>query len=175
MGDGSILIVSGQRDLGEYLLNIITSTFPGHHTASFSGADARRRTSMSDFSVILIVSRLSDDSGIDLSLDLAHKGCTGIILITERDNLFDTHEALDGTGVTILSKPLSKDALLQAIRLILKVAEGGGIIDKAKLMLVSHKNFTEQQAHRYIQKLSMNKRIPIEIAAQLVIKSIEQE
>jgi DNA-binding response OmpR family regulator len=174
LSDG-MLIVCGQRNLGEHLLNMIASTIPGRHVTALSGADARRRTSLSEFSAVLIAGRLPDDTSIDLALDLTHKGCSVVMVITERDELFDTHDALDGTGVTILSKPLSKDALLQAVKLILKVTEGGGTLEKAKLMLVAHKNFTEPQAHRYIQKLSMDKRLPREVAAQYVIKGIERE
>jgi response regulator NasT len=170
-----MLIVCGQRELSEYLSGIITAAVPGRHTVALSGADARRRTSLSEFSAILIAGRLSDGLGLDLALDLAHGGCTGIMVVTERSELFDAHELLDGTGVTILSKPLTKDALLQAIKLILKVGESGGTVEKAKLMLMQHKNYTEPQAHRYIQKLSMDKRLPREVAAQYVIKAIERE
>jgi response regulator NasT len=130
---------------------------------------------MSEFSAILIAGRLIDDASLDLALDLAHDGCNGIMVVTERSELFDAHEMLDGTGVTILSKPLTKDALLQAIKLILKVGESGGTVEKAKLMLMQHKNFTEPQAHRYIQKLSMDKRLPREVAAQYILKAIERE
>lgn len=174
MSDG-MLIVCGQRELSEYLSSIITSAVPGRHTIALSGADARRRTSLSEFSAILIAGRLIDDASLDLALDLARDGCNGIMVVTERSELFDAHEMLDGTGVTILSKPLTKDALLQAIKLILKVGESGGTIEKAKLMLMQHKNFTEPQAHRYIQKLSMDKRLPREVAAQYILKAIERE
>lgn len=174
MSDG-ILIVCGQHDLGEYLQSIITSAVPGHHILSLSGADARRKTSLNEFSAVLIAGKLMDDTCLNLALELSQRGCAGMMVVTERSELFDAHDMLDGTGVTILSKPLSKDALLQAIKLILKVSESGGTIEKAKLMLIQHKNFTEPQAHRYIQKLSMDKRLPREVAAQYVIKAIERE
>lgn len=174
MSDG-ILIVCGQHDLGNYLIGIVTSAIPGRHILSLSGADARRKTSLSEFSSVLIVGKLPDGTSIDLALDLSSQEYPNIMIVTERGELFDAHEALDGTGVTILSKPLSKDALLQTIKLILKVADSGGTVEKAKLMLIQHKNFSEPQAHRYIQKLSMDKRLPREVAAQYVIKAIERE
>jgi two-component system, response regulator PdtaR len=170
-----MLIVCGQRDLGNYLLSNISTVVPGRHTLSLSGSDTRRRTSLNEFSAILIAGRLPDCTNLDLAMDLSQSGCSGLMVITERGDLYEAHEVLDGTGVTILSKPLSKDALLQAVKLILKVAESGGTVEKAKLMLIHHKSFTEPQAHRYIQKLSMDKRLPREVAAQYVIKALERE
>ena len=174
MSDG-ILIVCGKRELGEYLINIISTAVSGHHMVALSGADARRKTSLSEYSAVLIASRLTDGPCLDLALDLAHNGCTGVMVVTERSDLYDAHEMLDGTGVTILSKPLTKDALVQAVKLILKVSESGGTVEKAKLMLMQYKNYTEPQAHRYIQKLSMDKRLPREVTAQYVMKAIERE
>ena len=174
LGEG-ILIVCGQLNLCNFLLNLVSSAIPGPHVKALSGAEARRKTSQSEFAATLIAGRMADGTAIDLALDFSRSGSSGVMVVTERDELFDAHDALDGSGVTILSKPLSKDALVQSIRLILRVAEGGGTVEKAKLMLITHKNFNEPQAHRYIQKISMDKRLPREIAAQLVIKSIEQE
>jgi len=170
-----MLIVCGRRDFGEYLQGMLSSTIPGPYVTALSCADARRKTSLSEFSAVLITGRLPDGTAIDLAGDLARNGGRGVIVVTERDELFDAHEALDGTGVTILSKPLSKDSLVQGVRLIITVAEGGGTFEKAKLMLVAQKSFTETQAHKYIQKLSMDKRLPREVAAQLVIKTLERE
>lgn len=174
MGEG-ILIVCGQPDLSDYLIKLVGSVIPGRHIAALSGAEARRKAAQSEFQAVLIAGKLSDEPKIDLALDLAHNEISGIMVVTERDELYEAHESLDGTGVTILSKPLPKEALLQSIRLIICVSEGGGTLEKAKLMLMNYKNFNEPQAHRYIQKISMNKRLPREVAAQMVIKSIEKE
>lgn len=174
MGDG-ILIVCGQRDLGEYMINLIASEIPGMHTLSLSCADARRKTSVNEFAAVLIVGRLRDGTSIDLASDLTQNGCQRVMVVAERSELCDAHEALDGTGATILSRPLSKSALIQTIKLVICVEETGGTVEKAKLMLIRSKNFSEPQAHRYIQKLSMDKRLPREVAAQYVIKAIERE
>ena len=98
-----------------------------------------------------------------------------ILYLTDRNELLDAHEALDGTGVTILSAPLTKSSLIQSIRLVLRVAESGGTFERAKLLLVQQKGWSEFQAHRYIQRLSMDKRVPRELAAQLVLKALERE
>lgn len=174
MGDG-ILIVCGQRDLGEYMMNLIASEIPGGHLLSLSCADTLRKTSVGEFAAVLIVGRLRDGTSVDLAGDLVQNGCQRVMVVTERSELCDAHEALDGTGATILSRPLSKSALIQTIKLVIRVEESGGTVEKAKLMLIRLKNFSEPQAHRYIQKLSMDRRLPREVAAQYVIKSLEHE
>lgn len=174
MSDG-MLIICGQREFGRNLLTIISSAIAGSHSLTGSGAEARRRLSLNEFAAVLIAGKLPDEPGLDLALDLAQDGILNLIYITDRNELLDAHEALDGTGVTILSTPLTQNSLTQAIRLVMRVSEGGGTFEKAKLMLVQQKNWTEPQAHRYIQKLSMDKRMPRDLAAHLVIKALERE
>jgi DNA-binding response OmpR family regulator len=168
----SILVVCGHRELGEQLVSVISASIPGNHLCAFSGADARRKTGLNEYEAVLIAGKLLDETTLELAESLAGNGCNGVMIVVERDALYDAHESLDGTGVTILVKPLTKDALLHSIKLIMNVKEGGGTLEKAKLMLIQQKNFTESQAHRYIQKLAMDKRLPREVAAQLIIKAI---
>lgn len=174
MSDG-MLIVSGKKEFGEQLRRIIAAGVPGSHEIALSGAEVRRKTALSDYTSVLISDRLPDENTIDLALELADRGCAGVMLVVDRDAIFDAHEVLDGTGVTILVKPVTKSALVHTIQLVMKVEEGGGTFAKAKLMLVQMKKFNESQAHRYIQKISMDKRIPRDIAAQMVIKALERE
>lgn len=171
-----MLIVCSQQEFAHQLTTIITSVLPGLHTIADSGAQARRMTSIQEFEAVLIAGRLFDETLTDLALGLSGNGVERIIIIVDRISLVDAHEMLDGTGVTILSKPLSKDALTQAVKLVLKVGSGkGGIFEKAKLMLVQQKNWTEPQAHRYIQKVSMDKRLPRDVTSQYVIRALEKE
>lgn len=174
MSDG-LLVVCARRDYAAQLVAMVSSAVPGSHLVALSGAEARRKTGRSDFAGVLIVGRLADESGLDLALDLADQGAQGVMLLVERDALLDAHEVLDGTGVTILARPLSRDAFLHALQLVVRVREGGGTLDKAKLMLIQQKNITEPQAHRYIQKLAMDKRLPRDVVAQLVIRELERE
>lgn len=174
MSDG-MLIVCGKKEFGEQLRRIIAAGVPGGHELALSGAEARRKTALSEYSSVLIADRLPDEGTLDLALELADRGCGGVMLVVDRNTVFDAHEVLDGTGVTILVKPITKSTLVHTIQLVLKVREGGGTFEKAKLMLVQMKKFNESQAHRYIQKISMDKRIPRDIAAQMVIKALERE
>jgi two-component system, response regulator PdtaR len=175
LGDG-MLVVCSQHELAEQLLSIISSVLAGVHSTAASGAQARRMTSLTEYAAVLIAGRLPDETASDLAIGLAENGVKRLVIVIDRANLADAHEMLDGTGVTILSKPLTKDALSQAMKLIVKVGYGeGGIFEKAKLMLMQQKNWTEPQAHKYIQKLSMDKRLPRDVTSQYVIRALERE
>jgi DNA-binding response OmpR family regulator len=174
VSDG-ILIVCCRRELGDYLKGLVAGEIPGMHELALSCADARRRISVEDFAAVLVVGRLRDGSGVELAADIAQDGKGSVLYVAERGDVFDAHDALDGTGVTILSRPLPKEALINTVRLVLRVEETGGTVEKAKLMLIKYKHFSEPQAHRYLQKLSMDRRLPREVAAQYVIKAIERE
>ena len=174
MGDG-LLVVCRQTEFAKQLISIISSSVTGTHSIASSGAQARRMTSLTEFSAVLIAGRLQDETAENLSAGLADNGVKNIIIVVDRSKLADAHEILDGTGVTILSKPITREALTQAVKLIVKVGYGGGIFEKAKLLLVQQRNWTEPQAHRYIQKLSMDKRLPRDVTSQYVIRALERE
>ncbi|MBR1423302.1 MAG: ANTAR domain-containing protein [Ruminococcus sp.] len=46
------------------------------------------------------------------------------------------------------------------------------LIEEAKALLIRHCDMTEEQAHKYLQKLSMDKCIPKSAAARQVIRRI---
>lgn len=169
-----MLIVCSQAAFAEKLCGMIASAVPGSHTTALSGAEARRKTGLSEFAAVIITGRLADENAIDLAIDLAASGCTGVVIVVDREALYEAHEALDGTGVTILVKPITRDALIHSLQFLSHVREGGGTVDKAKLMLMQWKNFSEPQAHRYIQKLSMDRRLPREVAAQMIIRALQK-
>jgi response regulator NasT len=173
---GGTLVVCSQRELADQIVSLISTVSVGLSSVAISGAQARRQTSLTEFEAVIIAGKLPDETANNLAIGLAENGVKRIIVVVDRSSLVDAHEVLDGTGVTILSKPLTKDTLLQTVKLIVKVGSGeGGIFEKAKLMLVQQKNWTESQAHRYIQKLSMDKRLPRDVTSQYVIKALERE
>lgn len=173
MGDG-ILIVCGKKDFADKLGALASSGIPGGHSVALTGAEARRKTGLSEYGAVLVADRIPDENMIDLAADLAESGCSGVMIIVGREALYEAHEALDGTGVTILVRPITKDALVHTVKLVERVREGGGTFEKAKLMLVQKKDYSEQQAHKYIQKISMDKRIPRDVAATLIIRALEK-
>jgi response regulator NasT len=173
---GGMLMVCSQKSVADKLLKIISTVLPGIHATAVSGSQARRLTSLTDYSLILIAGKLKDESAENLALELADSGIKPIVILVDAAELSDAREILVGLGVTILTKPLSKQVLLNTIGLVSKLSSGeGGIFEKAKLRLVQEKGWSEPQAHRYIQKVSMERRLPRDVTAQYVLKALDKE
>ena len=170
-----MLVVCGQQNISQKICQILASSIAVHPMVVTSGAEARRITAIKEMEAVLLAGKLPDEDEMTLALELAQGGIPGVMVVINRSAIFDAHEVLDGSGVTILANPITKEALLHSISLVMKVSEGGGVMDRAKLMLIQYKGWTEKQAHRYIQKLSMDKRLPREVAAQLVLKALRRE
>ena len=47
------------------------------------------------------------------------------------------------------------------------------IIDRAKCALVRYQNMTEQEAHRYLEKTAMDRRLPRRVIAAEILKTYE--
>ncbi|MCX7940674.1 MAG: GAF domain-containing protein [Endomicrobia bacterium] len=49
------------------------------------------------------------------------------------------------------------------------------LVDRAKALLIKHRNFTEEEAHRFLQKKSMDLRKPVKEIAQAIILTFEEK
>lgn len=171
-----MLLVCSAQKLAEQLTRIISSVFPAVSAVASSGSQAKRLTSITDYSIVIIAGKLSDQSAPALAYELSDNQVKPIIIIVDSTECVDAHELLNGLDVTVLTKPLSKEAFINTLRLVSKIQSGeGGIFEKAKLGLVQQKGWTEQQAHRYIQKVSMEKRLPRDVTSQYVLKALARE
>ena len=133
---------------------------------------------------------LPDEAGNDLAVDLAGVHDCGGVYIDDytRAELFE--DELAESGVITLSRPLTKTALSSAVR-ILSVAnvrvrelkqknyelssklEDMKYITRAKIALMRALGYTEEQAHKYIEKKSMDLRISKRKVAMDILKTYE--
>lgn len=90
-------------------------------------------------------------------------------MIVKNDNADAVSERMEDAGVMVISKPLSRQLFFRSIKFISasrkrllglqtenlklhKKLEEIRIINRAKLALMQYLGFTEQQAHRYLEK-----------------------
>ena len=93
--------------------------------------------------------------------------------------------AVEGTGIMAVTMPLSVYELVNTLEMMLqsaarrrkkerakpkvRSAEEQHIIDRAKSLLIERNHMTESEAHRYMQKCSMDSQVSLIEAAQMVI------
>ena len=141
-------------------------------TVSFCGTGT-------DVSLHLINSSENFDCAARLAEKLSGVTSAAVMLLADQEKL-DSHAArLRDMGVMVLAKPLSRQLFIQALEdavsMCGRIRRMGVQLDemrrisRAKLILVEKQHMTEQQAHKFIEKEAMNRRITrLQLADELI-------
>ena len=172
----SVLLVSSSVKGLEMLAGFLKTSNSGQFSTAQSGAAARRLLAGCDFDLVVINSPLSDELGDELAEFVTSATLSGVILIVKNDYSDEIASKVEECGVLVLPKPFSRQMFFQQLHLAVasrmrlmglhrenlklkrKVNEMK-IIDRAKCLLIQHEGMTEEDAHRYIEKYSMNNRM----------------
>ena len=128
-----------------------------------SGAEAIRAVHGMGSGLVVCASKLPDMTATDLAYDLSG---IGVLLVIGTSAQLDNCE---GDDLFKLPTPLSRGDLLASLHMLIQLEErfhnrivpartedDKAIIEKAKLLLMERNLMTEEQAHRFIQKSSMD-------------------
>ncbi len=153
-----------------------------------SSGEARRATLQKNYDLFIINSPIGNESGEDLAKELVEIGTSQVIFIVKNENYDYISSKVENLGVITVSKPLSKTSLLNSFKLaramwnrlekiqkqntkLLKKLEELRIIGRAKCVLISNLNLSEEDAHRYIEKKSMDTRESRVQVAEEILKT----
>ena len=187
---GRALIVSAGASSNEYISARLTELGYARPIIVPSAAEARRRMLESDFELIVVNSPLPDEFGHELCADAVEKTDAGVIFLAKAAAAEQLLTPLSEEGVLLVTKPFSNTFFLQAIhmaaasnhRLLLLRQENQRmqeklaqvrLVSRAKCYLIELGRMTEAEAHRYIEKQSMDQRIPRRELAENIIKTYE--
>lgn len=184
------LIVSYTEKATAYFTEILSSASIEHVVALQSCGDARRLLLERSFDLVIINAPLRDESGESLARHIASEGIAQVILVVASE-YFDAVSAICGNdGVLTISKPINKAVLWSALQLahaagsrlkrmqaennkLKQKIEDIRIVDRAKYILISYLNMSEQEAHRYIEKQAMDMRQAKRTVAEGILKTYE--
>ena len=141
-----------------------------------SGTEARRALDEQEFDLLLINAPLPDEFGHELAQIAATETLSGVMLIAKAEVADSVAEKVEDDGVFVLPKPLSRVLFLQALRMIRasrsrlsglqsenrrlqKRIEDIRLVDRAKCLLIECCSMTEPEAHAYIEKRAMDRRL----------------
>ncbi|MCR4780175.1 MAG: ANTAR domain-containing protein [Ruminiclostridium sp.] len=145
-----------------------------------------RGIDLSRYDVIFISVPLENESGLELLSELREKASAHLVAIVREEAADAAVKRLAPLGVYIVTKPVSKTALMQAIRFcetnavseesyrrriaeLEAEAEHERLMHRATLIVMGKESLTEDEAHRRIQKLAMDLRVPkYEVAADII-------
>ncbi|MBR2283257.1 MAG: ANTAR domain-containing protein [Ruminococcus sp.] len=141
-----------------------------------SGSEARRLLKNgSEPELIVINAPLPDEFGQELAESAAAETSAAIIIVCLSDIADDIADKVSQSGISVVSKPISRQLLSRTVRLVtadrsrmlgiyrenselMTKIDDMRLINRAKSTLMKYLKFTEQQAHKYIEKQAMNTR-----------------
>ena len=169
---------------------LISQVFTRIVTAG-SGGEARRALLEGDFDLVIIDAPLPDEMGDDFALHASDSSSGGVILIVESDRVAEISSVVEDSGVFTVPKSVSPDVFFNIVSLmratknrvrrledenrrLLSKIEELKLVDRAKCTLIQVLKMTEQQAHRYIEKQSMDLRQPRTSVAETILRTYEK-
>ena len=169
------LLISGSEKGLDAIINFLKGCGYAAVSVVSSGDEARRMLQQDTFSLIVLNTPLKDEFGYQLSLQLTQNTCSGVVMLCKADMAEEMANKTISYGVLVVAKPLNRAALLQAIRMgkamhgrmmhmkaendkLQKKLEELRCVSLAKCILIEREQYTEEQAHRYIEKLAMDTR-----------------
>ncbi len=186
----SALIVSYTQKGITFFTELLKAASFLHIVSSNAGSDARRRLLERDFDIVIINSPLPDETGESLAKDIAAKGLSQVILVVQNEHFEEISASCENYGILTIAKPVNKSLCWSALKLAISTQsriksmrsenaqlkqkiEDIRVIDRAKCVLISFLNMSEQEAHRYIEKQAMDMRATRRVVADNILKSYE--
>lgn len=186
----SVLVVSQSAKGHEYICDLLpqASFYPIEYAPN--AGEAKRLLMRRPFDIVVINTPLPDESGIELALDLSKDDSIGILLMVKNDLYEQVSYKVEDEGIFTVGKPGTKQGVYQAIKLLvasrartmraeIKAAglkskmEEIRLVNRAKWLLIDHLKMNESEAHRYIEKQSMDTRISRRDIAESIIRTYE--
>lgn len=186
----SVLIVTASDSFTEKIMPLLPVTDYWPVTTAHSNSEARRRIAEAAFDIVLINAPLPDDFGMRLAIDICTGSGAGVLLMVRSDQFDDIYARVVGYGVLTLSRPTSVQMVAQNLRILCATRERMRrmeekqtaveerieeirLVNRAKWLLIECLGMTEPEAHRYIEKQSMDRRISKREAAETVIRTYQ--
>lgn len=155
-----------------------------------SGSAARRLFIDNDYELVLIHARLKDEAGFELAQAATEKTSAGVVLVARAELADAMARQVEDYGVIVAEWPLNRFLFHQALKIaaasrrrvyelkrknitLQRQLEEAKLIDRAKCALIQVLHMTEPQAHRYIEKQAMDRRVTKREVAAAIIEMYE--
>lgn len=184
-----VLIVSATEKSQQMLAGFFTQPPKPSILLASSGAAARQLLVETDCDLVLINTPLADEFGGELAIRAARCGC-GVLVLVRAEMEAEISAQVEDYGVFVLPRPLSRATFWQSVKLLRAVRKREErlleenrrlrekideirIVERAKYVLIDHLAFSEEQAHRYIEKQAMDRRVTRRVIAEGILNTYE--
>ena len=186
-----VLVAGGNEKLCELLSEILPRNEYEFLVPAKTAGEVRRLTMDRNVDLVILNAPLKDEFGVQLAQDLAENNM-GVLLLTGSDVSEQVSYRVEESGVITLAKPTTKQSLYITLRALTalrskllqmeqktkalqqKVADIH-TVNHAKWLLIQHDHMTENDAHRFIEKQSMDMRLSRREVAESIIRTYGSE
>ncbi|MDR0426803.1 MAG: ANTAR domain-containing protein [Clostridiales bacterium] len=140
-----------------------------------SFAEAARKAADKAYALCIFCAPKMETAAVDLAAALSQKAAQ-VILIVRAEYYEEIAHKVEGYGVMVLPRPLSKTLLYNAVKIaeavqvklktlrdenlaLAQKLEEIKLINRAKYVIMQALSLSENDAHKYIEKQSMDRRI----------------
>ena len=154
-----------------------------------SAGEVKRMLLETDVDLVILNAPLRDEFGTQLALNLAQDNVC-VLMLVPAESFDAVCYKVEDEGILTLSKPVSRNGLLGAIKLL--TAMRGKLrkldrqnqalqekmqdirtVNRAKWLLIEIKRMTENEAHYYIEKQAMDMRLSRREVAENIIRTYD--
>ena len=186
----SVLLVSASEKFN----TVTASLLPGSEfwpvTIAKSAGEGQRRLLEGSYDLVLVNTPLPDEFGSALAEDACAKTQASVLLLVRRELHDEIYYKVAESGVITLAKPTSEAAMTQMLRTLCSVRERLRraeeqqvsvekkieelrVVNRAKWLLIQRLHMTEEDAHSYIRRQAMDKRVTQREAAEDILRTYQ--
>lgn len=152
--------------------------------------EAKRQIELVVYDLCIVNAPLTDEFGDQFAKDFVKKN-SGEAMVLVKAELYDkAYGKLDPAGVVVVSKPVSKTVLTNALKVtqathnrikhfqnenekLQRELQDMKIINRAKCLLISCLRMTELEAHKHIERQAMDMRMTKRSVAEGILKTYD--
>lgn len=184
------VLVAGANDkLGESIAALLPKNEYEPPVFAASVGEIRRLALESTMDLVVLNTPLKDEFGTRLALDLADYNIA-VLLMVQGDVFDQVCYKVEDYGVLTLAKPVSRQSFYIAVKLLTAMRakmlrmekknqalqekmQDIRTINRAKWLLITNLQMTEDEAHYHIEKKAMNSRLSRREAAEEIIRTYD--
>jgi len=152
--------------------------------------EARRLLLDQSYDLCIIHTPLPDEFGEELALDIVSDSITQVVLIVKSELYHIIAEKAEISGIFTVSKPVDKEVFWSVLRMasavynrlqrlksennrLVQNLEDMRLITRAKCFIIEKMKMSEAEAHKYLEKQAMDRRMTKRAVAEQILKTFE--
>ena len=183
----SVLLVSSSKKFNAAVMPLLPETdfWPVRFVGST--AEARRCLSGVSYDIVIVNTPLPDDPGLDFSVEAVKNDETCVLLLVASQIYEETYYRLLPFGIITLSKPTNLPTVSHNLRVLCAMRERLRrlrqkqatveekieeirLVNRAKWVLINRRGMAEPDAHQYINRQAMDRRLSKREVSEEIIR-----